>query len=158
MREQKGREYIFWILLSEAVGVLAALLTREGMAWYMAGAVKPPLTPPGWLFPVVWTLLYALMGVGAARVYRAEASSARSGALGTFLLQMVFNFLWSILFFNMERYGAALLWLGALWALVLWMILRFARVDRAAARLQIPYLLWVSFALYLNRGVWMLNR
>ena len=103
-------------------------------------------------------VLFALMGVGAARVYRAEASSARSGALGTFLLQLVFNFLWSILFFNMERYGAALLWLGALWALVLWMILRFARVDRAAARLQIPYLLWLLFAAYLNFAIWWLNR
>ncbi len=120
-------------------------------------AEKPPLTPPGIVFPIVWSILYLLMGIGAARVYRTPASNARSKALGVFLLQLVVNFFWSILFFNAKAYGFALLWLLLLWGMIIWMIRLFYRVDRPAAWMQVPYLLWVTFAAYLNYGVWMLN-
>lgn len=152
------KTYLFWILLAEAVGALSGWLTREGTALYTAAAEKPPLSPPGIVFPIVWTILYALMGIGAARVYLTPASNARSRALAVFLLQLAVNFFWSILFFNLQAYGLAFFWLLALWVLIWWMILAFHRVDKTAAWLQLPYLLWVTFAGYLNWAVWMLNR
>ena len=125
---------------------------------YAQTIVKPPLSPPGWVFPVVWTLLYALMGTGAARIYLAPPSKARSLGLNLFIVQLVVNFFWSPIFFNLQTFGLAFFWLLLLWGLVLWMILAFRKVDPLAAKLQIPYLLWLTFAAYLNLGVWYLNR
>lgn len=149
---------MFWILLAEAVGALSGWLTREGTQIYAQTIVKPPLSPPGWVFPVVWAILYALMGIGAAKVYQAPASKTRSMGLNLFITQLVVNFFWSPIFFNLQAFGFALLWLLLLWGLVLWMILVFRKVDPLAAKLQIPYLLWLTFAAYLNFGVWCLNR
>ena len=158
MKRQSWKPYVFWILFTEGVGFLSGWLTREGVDLFNATAQQPPLSPPSLLFPIVWTILYALMGIGAARIYLAPASNARSRALLIYLLQLAFNFFWSILFFNLQNYGLAFFWLLALWGLILWMILSFYRVDKMAAMLQIPYFLWVTFAAYLNFGVWMLNR
>ena len=149
---------MFWILLAEAVGALSGWLTREGTQIYAQTIVKPPLSPPGWVFPVVWAILYALMGIGAAKVYQAPASKTRSMGLNLFITQLVVNFFWSPIFFNLQTFGFALLWLLLLWGLVLWMILAFRKVEPLAAKLQIPYLLWLTFAAYLNFGVWYLNR
>jgi len=150
--------YLFWILLAEGVGGLSGWLTCEGIALYNANAVKPFLTPPAIVFPIVWGILFALMGFGAARVWNSEASVVRTRAMEIFLLQLGVNFFWSIVFFNMQAYGLAFLWILVLWALIFWMIQLFRQVDPLAARLQIPYLLWVSFAAYLNFATWMLNR
>ena len=160
MKKLSWNIYAPWILLTEAVGALAGWLTREGTRRYNTDAsiLRPSLTPPGWLFPVVWVFLYALMGIGAARIYQAPASRARSRSLVIFLLQLAVNFFWSILFFNLQAFGAALIWLLLLWVLILWMILAFWKVDQGAALLQLPYLLWVTFAAYLNYGIWSLNR
>lgn len=158
MKRQSWKPYVFWILFTEGVGFLSGWLTREGVDLFNATAQQPPLSPPSLLFPIVWTILYALMGIGAARIYLAPASNARSRALLIYLLQLAFNFFWSILFFNLQNYALAFFWLLALWGLILWMILFFYRVDKTAAMLQIPYFLWVTFAAYLNFGVWMLNR
>ena len=98
------------------------------------------------------------MGIGAARIYLAPESAERTKSLRIFFVQLAFNFLWSILFFNFQSFGFAFVWLMALWVLILWMILSFRKVDPLAAWLQIPYLLWVTFAAYLNLGVWWLNR
>ena len=152
------KTYGFWILFSEAVGALSGFLTREGTQRYLKTVEKPPLSPPGMVFPIVWSILFALMGIGAARIYLMPASNARSRALGIFLLQLGVNFFWSILFFNLQAFGAALIWLLLLWVLILWMILAFWKVDQSAALLQLPYLLWVTFAAYLNYGIWSLNR
>lgn len=157
MGKNRWRTYLFWILLAEMAGALSGWLTREGTAAYERDIVQPPLSPPALVFPIVWAVLYALMGVGAARIYLSPASSRRSRGLMLFLVQLVFNFFWSVIFFNSRQFGFALIWMAALWALILGMILLFRQVDRPAARLQIPYLLWVSFALYLNFGVWRLN-
>lgn len=97
------------------------------------------------------------MGIGAARVYLSAPSENRSGSLQLYFIQLAVNFFWSIIFFNWQSFGGALLWLIALWVLVLWMVLSFRKVDPIAAKLQIPYLLWVTFAGYLNAGVWLLN-
>ncbi len=157
MKRQSWKPYVFWILFTEGVGFLSGWLTREGVDLFSATAQQPPLSPPALLFPIVWTILYALMGIGAAQVYRAPASNARSRALLVYLLQLAFNFFWSILFFNLQNYALAFFWLLGLWILILWMIFAFFKVDKLAAWLQIPYLLWVTFAAYLNFGVWMLN-
>ena len=143
--------------MAEAVGALSGWLTREGMQIYAQTIVKPPLSPPGWVFPVAWTILYALMGIGAARIYQAPPSSNRSLGLNLFFTQLVVNFFWSPLFFNLQAYGFAFFWLLLLWGLVLWMSLVFRKVDPTAAKLQIPYLLWLTFAAYLNLGVRYLN-
>ena len=124
---------------------------------YASIVEKPPLSPPGILFPVVWTVLYALMGIGAARVAAAPESKGRSRALNVFVVQLVVNFFWSLIFFNAGDYGFALAWLLLLWVLVGVMIALFRQVDKAAALLQLPYFLWVTFAAYLNYGVWRLN-
>lgn len=151
------KTYALWILLAEAVGALSGWLTREGTRIYTETAVRPPLSPPSAVFPVVWVILFALMGIGAARIWRSPPSKFRTRGLLLFFVQLAFNFVWSILFFKLERYGLAFGWLIVLWFLILGMILTFRRIDRKAALLQIPYLLWVSFAAYLNLGVWLLN-
>ncbi len=157
MKKQDWKAYVFWIALSEAVGVMAGLLTRSSSEMYGMLAVKPPLSPPAWLFPAVWTVLYALMGIGAARVSLTPPSSERSRGLNLMVAQLIVNFFWPLLFFNAQAYGFAFLWLLLLWFLVLWMILSFSKVDVPAALLQIPYILWLTFAAYLNAAVWVLN-
>lgn len=157
MNQSKIKTYLLWILLAEAVGGLAGWLIREDVKIYTDSIAQPPLSPPALVFPVAWTILYALMGIGAARVALAPDSPERSRGLQIFGLQLGINFLWSILFFKFQLFGFSLLWLIALWGAILWMITAFSRVDKAAARLQIPYLVWVAFAGYLNLGVWVLN-
>ena len=157
MKSNAWKTYALWILGTEAVGGLSGWLTRKGADLYSRTVSKPPLSPPSVVFPVVWSALFALMGIGAARIWASPPPAARSRSLLLFLVQLAFNFCWSLIFFNAGAYGAALLWLAALWGLILWMILAFRRVDRAAALMQLPYLLWVSFAAYLNFGVWALN-
>ena len=125
---------------------------------FAESVLQPPLSPPAVLFPIVWTVLYALMGIGAARIWLAPKTAARDRALNLYVAQLIVNFFWSPIFFNVQAYGFALLWLLLLWVLVLWMIMAFRKVDPLAAWLQIPYLVWLTFAAYLNYGVWMLNR
>ena len=152
------KPYLFWILLTEAVGGLSGWLTREGTKLYAQTIAKPPLSPPGWVFPVVWTILFALMGIGAARIYLSPPSRTRSLGLNLFIAQLAVNFFWSPIFFNAQAFGFAFFWLLLLWGLVLAMILVFRKADPLAAKLQIPYLLWLTFAAYLNLGVWYLNK
>lgn len=154
----KKPKYLTWILAVEAIGFLSGLLSRQGTQMYAEMIQKPPLSPPGWLFPVVWTILYGLMGIGAARIAAYPVDRQRSRALNAFVIQLTVNFFWSLIFFNAGAYGFALLWLLLLWILVIVMIWLFYQVDKTAALFQIPYFLWVSFAAYLNYGVWQLNR
>ena len=109
------------------------------------------------MFPIAWGILYGLMGFGAARIWKAPESRQRSRGINLYLTQLVVNFFWSLIFFNAQAYGFAFFWLLLLWALVLWMILTFRKTDSLAAYLQIPYLLWLTFAAYLNLGAWYLN-
>ena len=151
------KTYAFWIGLSEAVGLLSGLLSGAGTETFGQTAVQPPLSPPAWVFPVVWTVLYALMGIGAARISQTPPAPVRNKSLNLFIAQLIVNFFWSLIFFNAQAYGFALLWLLLLWGLVLWMILTFYKTDPTAAYMQIPYLLWLTFAAYLNIGIWLLN-
>ena len=148
---------MFYIVLTEAVGLIAGILIRDGTKIYSETITKPPLSPPAVLFPIVWTILYALMGFSAARISLSPPTAARKKALYVYFAQLIFNFFWSIIFFSFQAFGAAFFWLLALWALIVWMLLAFKKIDPLAGYLQIPYLVWVTFAGYLNLGVWVLN-
>ena len=158
MNKNNWKTYAFWIVLSEAVGILSGLLSRGAMQNFKEMVTQPPLSPPAALFPIVWTILYALMGIGAARIRLTPPSPERSRGINLFIAQLIVNFFWSPIFFNAQAYGFAFLWLLLLWGLALWMVLTWRRIDPLAAKLQLPYLIWLTFAAYLNFGVWLLNR
>lgn len=152
------KNLIISLIISVGTGMLAGFLTQNSMAVYEPFN-KPPLSPPAWVFPVVWTILYILMGISAYRVYEAEGDGEqKEKALSLYLFQLFFNFLWSIVFFNFQNYLLAFGILLILWVLILAMIINFKKVDPLAAWLQIPYLIWVSFAGYLNLAIYLLNR
>ncbi len=157
MNKPNWKQYTLWILVSEALGALSGFLSRGGMERYSQTALQPPLSPPMWVFPVVWGILFALMGISAARVAASPPARERSRGLNLFITQLILNFFWSPIFFNAQAYGPALLWLLILWTVVLLMILDFCKVDKAAGLLQLPYLAWLTFAAYLNWAVWQLN-
>ena len=154
---RKGNTLPFCLALPLAVGLLASLLTLGGMRDY-GEMLKPPLSPPGWVFPVVWTLLYLLMGLASWYVAGAAVSEElKQMALSLYAVQLAANFLWPLLFFGLGRYVLALLWLIVLLILVLLTCRSFRRLDRRAGVLLAPYVLWLCFALYLNLGVAILN-
>lgn len=157
MNFKKYKPYIFWILLAEGVGILAGLLTANAMTIYSDTIQKPQLSPPAILFPIVWTILYALMGFGAARVATSPNRQEGDKSIQLFIIQLIVNFFWSFFFFNAQAFGFAFIWLVFLWLLVLAMTLSFRKVDNLAAILQIPYLIWLTFAAYLNLSVFLLN-
>ena len=157
MKNSNWKTYAFWIILCEAVGALAGWISAGGIEVYSALANIPPLTPPQWVFPVVWSILYALMGISAARIGLTPPSKERNRGLNLFTAQLIVNFFWPLLFFNAQAFGFALIWLILLWVLVLAVILTFRKIDKTAAWLLIPYLLWLTFAVYLNAGVYILN-
>ena len=140
-----------------AAGGLSSFLTRDSMEQFQK-LNKPPLTPPGWLFPVVWTVLFLMMGLASYLVWRSDGPRHTvRGALTLYGIQLGFNFFWTILFFNMDRYLFAFFWLIALEILILATVVRFYRLSRTAGYLMVPYLLWVAFAGYLNFGVYLMN-
>ena len=157
LAKKNWKVYAFWVLFCEVVGAASGFLSMSGMEIYTATAAKPPLTPPPWVFPVVWTILFALMGISAARISLTAESKEQTRALNLFFVQLVFNFFWPLFFFNLQAYGFALLWLVLLWVAVLLVIVQFYRIDTTAAWLLIPYLIWLTFAAYLNAGVVLLN-
>ena len=156
----KGRVWTYVISIAIALGVggLSALLTMGNMDLY-SDIRQPPLAPPAILFPIVWTVLYVLMGVSAAMVLTDGRlkEGERSSAMIPYAASLFVNFFWSILFFNFQAFLVSFLWLILLWILIVIMILRFYKISPLAAYLQIPYLLWVTFAGYLNWMIYMLN-
>ncbi len=155
---KKIKPYAISILIALAVGGLAALLTRNSMDIYST-INTPEISPPGWLFPVVWTVLYILMGISSAMVYtdKRATSCEKSSALAVYGLQLAVNFFWSIFFFNLRAFLFSFVWLLILWILIIIMIVKFTRIRLVAGILQIPYLLWVTFAGYLNYMIYLLN-
>ena len=156
---KKLKPYIISIALALGVGALSAFLTRESMNLYEE-ITRPPLSPPSWLFPVVWTILYILMGIGSATIYTNETAAPieKESALGTYAASLLANFGWSLIFFNHRAFFFAFLWLLVLLFLIIKMIVQFYKIRPLAAYLQIPYAIWVSFAGYLNFAIWILNR
>ncbi|MBE6600585.1 MAG: tryptophan-rich sensory protein [Ruminococcaceae bacterium] len=155
---KKIKSYVIGILIPVAVGLLAAFLTKDSMDIYKS-IVQPPLAPPAILFPIVWSILYIVMGIGSALIYNSAADEKdKTQALFVYALQLAVNFFWSILFFNVRAFLFSFIWLLLLWVLIIIMIVRFSKVNKVAAYLQIPYLLWVTFAGYLNLAIYILNR
>ena len=151
------KRLIVSIALPLLVGELSALLSgnQEGV---FDSALKPPLVPPAWVFPVVWTILYTLMGISSYLVGKADAQADKKAkAQLVYYVQLVFNFFWSIFFFRFELFGFSFFWLLVLLALVIVTALMFYDISRAAGWLMVPYVAWLAFAAYLNYMIWMLN-
>ena len=157
MFKKNWKTFVGWIVFTEAIGLASGLLTMNAMEHYKTEVIKPPLSPPAILFPIVWVILYALMGWGAAMVSLNARGKDRSISIGLYLAQIMFNFFWSIIFFDREDYLFALIWIILLLVLIIAMTIYFRRVSKTASYLQIPYILWVAFATYLNAGVLALN-
>ncbi len=150
------KPYLISVLIALAVGTLAALLSKDSMSMYQE-IVKPALAPPGWVFPVVWAILYTLMGISAANVYVKSSGRILGTGLGFYFLSLIFNFSWTLIFFNLRAFLFAFVWLIILWILILLTIINYKKTSRWAAYLQISYLLWVTFAGYLNFMIYLLN-
>ncbi|MBQ7637765.1 MAG: tryptophan-rich sensory protein [Clostridia bacterium] len=149
------KKLILSVLIPLAVGGVSALLTRKGMESF-ATIIKPPLSPPAWLFPVAWTILYILMGTACYFVWTARKKEPN--AMFYYGIQLFFNFFWSIIFFGIKNYLFAFIWLLPLLAAVIITTVKFGKTDRKAGYMMIPYVLWVTFAGYLNFGIYLLNR
>ena len=145
------------VLIPLLIGGLSALVTVGSMQDF-AALRKPLLSPPGWLFPIVWSVLYILMGVASYIVVESGAKAEdKKRAFKTYFLQLFFNFFWSIIFFSFNAYEIAFAWLIALLALIVVTTVDFYRIDKRAGILMIPYILWVLFAGYLNLTIAYLN-
>lgn len=149
------KRLIIALAIPLAVGGISAFLTMDAMKQY-SKFNQPPLSPPIVLFPIVWTVLYILMGIGSYLVYESDCK-AKESALSVYAVQLAVNFVWPFLFFELNAFLVAFLWLVLLWILVLVTIVRFYSCNKTAAYLQIPYILWLTFAGYLNFGVYLLN-
>lgn len=144
------------IIIPLAVGWLASFLTKNAQIAFVRMA-KPPLAPPAWLFPIVWTLMYVLMGIAFYFIYTSE-SEIRSGAITLYIIQLIFNFAWCIIFFRNGTYWFAAAWLFVLWLMLVCLILLCTAISKAATWLLVPYLLWCTYAFYLNIGIAILNK
>ena len=155
--KKETKQLIINIAIPLLVGAVAGFVTRGGMEAFN-NLNKPPLSPPAWLFPIVWTILYILMGVGAFLIGKQGKNREDvQSALATYGLQLFFNFVWPIIFFNLKWYILAFGWLAVMWVLIVRMILKYYPIDKNAAYLMFPYLLWTSFAGYLNLAIYFLN-
>lgn len=149
------KKLILCLAIPLVVGGLAALLTKDSMATFDS-IRKPAFSSPGWVFPVAWTVLYVLMGIACYLIVVPGKPS--SGALALYGIQLVVNFLWPVLFFNLEMYLLSFFCLILLWILVFLTARAFFRISKPAGCLMIPYLLWVTFAGYLNFSIYLLNK
>ena len=152
---KKVGKIILAILIPLLVGGISALITMNQMDLFETVA-KPPLAPPRWLFPVAWTILYILMGIASYLLYIADTQEGRE-ALVLYGVQLFFNFFWSIIFFNLEAYWFALIWLFIMWIIILLLLIKSKKVDERAFWLLLPYFIWTTFAFYLNFGIAILN-
>ena len=151
---QKIKPFVYYIGLSLGVGAVAALLTRGNMNIY-DNITEPPLSPPMWLFPVVWSILYVLMGISLYLIL--SSKKCTKSAIYYFALQLFFNFCWPIAFFNFQLFWFAFVWLLVLIYLVIRMLIEYYKINRVAFWLQIPYLIWIVFASILNLSIAILN-
>ena len=151
------KQLIICIAIPLLIGSLSAFLTRDNMTTF-SRVIKPPLSPPGILFPIVWTVLYTLMGIASYLIISSDAAKEDvQNAIFVYALQLGINFFWSIFFFNLQWYLFSFFWLLLLWTFILYTKVVFYRISKPAAYLLIPYLLWVTFAGYLNLGIAILN-
>lgn len=154
----KYKAYIFSCMIALGVGLISAFLTRSNMN--LSAIRQPVISPPAFLFPIVWTLLYILMGISAARIFEKRSSSPEEvrNALSTYASSLIVNFAWSIIFFNFGAFFIAFIWILLLEFLIIKTVIQYKNIDKTAAFLQIPYSVWVAFAGYLTISIAILNR
>src|SRR3989338_11514132 len=158
MKISNTLKLIIAIVVSELAGIIGSVFTTPSIAGWYAGIVKPAINPPAWIFGPVWTTLFVLMGIAAFLVWKKGLDRRDVKiALGIFLGQLVLNTLWSIIFFGLHSPAGALVEIVFLWLAILATIIAFAKISELAAWLLLPYILWVSFAGYLNYSIWQLN-
>jgi len=146
------------IAISELAGIIGSVFTAPSITGWYAGIIKPALNPPSWVFGPVWTTLFVLMGISAFLIWKKGLDRKDVKiALGIFLGQLVLNTLWSIIFFGLHSPGGALVEIVFLWFAILATIITFFKISQPAAWLLVPYIFWVSFAMYLNYAIWSLN-
>ncbi len=158
MKTKQAAKLIASLLLPLAVGGIAGIFTAEAIPGWYATLNKPSFSPPNWVFGPVWTTLYIAMGISFFMIWNMDASKARNQAIGVFMVQLFLNFCWSFFFFHFKMIGIALFDIVALWIMIVVMISQFYRLKPLAAFINIPYLLWVSFATALNAAYFLLNR
>ncbi len=151
----KTKPFIISLVIPLAIGALSGVVTSGSMERY-AQMAKPPLAPPSWLFPVVWTILFILMGIASYLIYM-SGNPEKKSALFFYGAQLVVNFIWPIIFFNFGKYLFAFIWLMFLWVWVIIMNVKFYRINRSAGLMIIPYVIWLTFAAYLNFFAYYLN-
>ena len=142
----------------ELAGMLGSVFTISAIPTWYATLQKPALNPPSWIFAPVWITLYVLMGIAAFLVWRKGSEKKEvKKALAVFILQLILNAIWTPIFFGLHNPGLGLIVIIALWLSIIWTMISFHKISRAAMYLLVPYLLWVSFASYLNYSIWALN-
>lgn len=154
MKNINFKALIISILIPLAVGGISSLISMPFMDYNKL--IQPPLAPPGWLFPVVWTILYILMGISFYSIFT-STSTDQDSAYKVYFAQLLVNAFWPIFFFTFKWRLFSSIWLLLLIILIIIMIVRFYRINKKAGLLQIPYLIWCCFALYLNIGIYILN-
>lgn len=159
MKNNNKLQLAIAIIIPLIVGGLSAFLTKDAMEQFQ-NLNQPPLSPPSFLFPIVWTILFVLMGIASYLIYKnndISVAKERKIALILYVVQLVFNFFWSLLFFNLQAFYFAFVWLVIMWVLIILLMANAKIVDKKAFYLLIPYILWVTFAGYLNIMIALLN-
>lgn len=149
-------QLILSIVVCQLAGAIGAVFTAPSIPGWYTTLTKPALNPPAWIFGPVWTTLYLLMGISLWLIWR-SSSKEKTRAIWLFALQLILNAIWSPIFFGAQSIGNALAVIVLLWAAIVLTILVFKNISRAAAWLLVPYIVWVSFAAYLNLAIWVLN-
>ena len=142
---------VICIAIPLIVGAISAFLTQNSMESFGTMS-KPPLAPPAWLFPVAWTILYILMGVASLLIFKSSSEEHYLGLL-IYVVQLIFNFVWSIIFFNLDAYWFAAVWLALLLIMIIALIINTSKYSPAAMFMLVPYAVWCCFAMYLNIGI-----
>ncbi|OGG55247.1 TspO protein [Candidatus Kaiserbacteria bacterium RIFCSPHIGHO2_02_FULL_49_11] len=165
MRISDPFKLIVSIVVAEAAGVIGAFFTEPSIAGWYAALVKPALVPPGYVFGPVWAGLFVLMGIALFFMWRKHSNILENvrmlwiwrWGIALFFIQLILNTLWSVIFFGFRNPGAAFAEIIVLWLAILATSILFYKISKPAAWLLVPYILWVSFAVYLNYAIWMLN-
>lgn len=151
----KWKNLLINIAIPLATGIASALISKSGFKQY-ALLSKPALSPPAWLFPVVWSILYVLMGISTYLIYEYKSNESRQSLI-IYAIQLFINFMWPIFFFKLKAYLFSFVWLLLLWSFAVAMMILFHKTNKTAGLLQIPYILWLTFAAYLNLMVYIMN-
>jgi len=151
-------KFLISILLPLSLGAIAGMFTSQSVPEWYATLNRPSFNPPNWIFGPVWTTLYILMGISFFLVWKQEESKVRNRAILIFLLQLLLNFAWSFIFFYFNMIGLALVEIILLWISIVMMLVVFYKIKPLASYINIPYLLWVTFATVLNASYYFLNR